>query len=188
MSDAEIQVKTSPTGAKPAAPAAPRPASAPAPVAAKQAAPATQRWIRKIRMTNRAGQIVVLLAPGGLLQESEGLGQRLIQLILDGTFPLRITLGKDVLTVLDVRAEAETSDRVVVLLSGDTGKGPGSVISRPDHEMTKAGAPGKVTTFLVQPAAGNGPLAFDQATNDTLGKRILQEMIGQGAGGSSHAN
>lgn len=146
-------------------------------VTARPPAVGTPRFVRRIRITNRKGQKVALLASGGVLEESQGVGQRLIQGILERNFPVRVTLGKEGLTPMEVRADAEDNDRLIVLLSEPGDRLPGSLEKNVPSELVDAAgeAKSRVLSLRVQPESASG-LRFDPRTDRALAELILDEM------------
>ena len=65
-----------------------------APEKAKASSSFLPKWINRLQITNRNGKSVSLLSFGDALINSEGVGQTLIQMLLDNSFPLTITHGK----------------------------------------------------------------------------------------------
>jgi hypothetical protein len=150
----------------------------PSSVPAVSAAAGSSRWVRKIRITNRHGKLVSLVAPEGALMETKGLGQQLVKSILDKNFPIRITLGKDVLTPEEIRREAKDADRVLVVLQGQAAGNPGILTKNPSDELLQAAgsAGGKVIGFSIQADPALGYLGFDPKTNESLAATIVNEM------------
>ncbi|MBN2494063.1 MAG: response regulator [Deltaproteobacteria bacterium] len=146
---------------------------------AKQAARGMPTWIRRIRITNRQGEIVELLSSGGLLDEATGLGREIVQRALDGAYPVRVTLGQARLTPMEIRRSAGEADRVLVVESRDLGGLPGALERNTASEVVEAAgeAARKVTTFAVQPERADAPLTFDARVSAALAEAILQEMV-----------
>jgi CheY-like chemotaxis protein len=137
------------------------------------------RWIRRLRITNRAGRQVTLLADQGLLEERSGVGQQLIQGVLQGAYPLTIGLGNEPLTPARVSAEAGDSDRILVLCAKDLGRLPGTVTrDRPVEAVQQAGAAAqKVTTITVQsPATLEQGLSCGARLDAALASFLVREM------------
>jgi CheY-like chemotaxis protein len=152
----------------PAAAAAP-----PAPAAGKPA-----RWIRRVRITNRKGHDVTLLADQGLIQEGGGVGRQLIQGILHEAYPLTVSIGNEPLTPARVTAEADC-DRIVVLCAENLGQKPGTAMRGRAVDVVQQSGPtaGKVTTISVQapppPAQG---LSFGASVDAALASFLVKEM------------
>jgi len=136
------------------------------------------RWVRKIRITNRLGHNVALLVSGGKMLEYQGLGQRLVRAILEASYPIRVTLGFDTITPIEIRREAAANDRVVLILTDNINRIPGSMVRNAASEMVKAAgeAGKKVVAVAVQPNSGEVPLAFEDTTTQALAEHILGEM------------
>ncbi len=136
------------------------------------------RWVRKIRITNRLGHTVALLVSGGKMLEYQGLGQRLVRAILEASYPIRVTLGFDTISPMEIRREAAANNRVVLILTDNIGRIPGSMVRNAASDMVKAAgeAGKKVVTVAVQPNSGEVPLAFEDLTTQALAEHILDEM------------
>jgi DNA-binding response OmpR family regulator/glycine cleavage system H lipoate-binding protein len=136
------------------------------------------RWVRKIRITNRLGHNVALLVSGGKMLEYQGLGQRLVRSILEAAYPIRVTLGYDTITPIEIRREAAANDRVVLILTDNIGRIPGSMVRNAASDVVKAvgDAGKKVVAMAVQPNSGEVPLAFEDLTTQALAEHILGEM------------
>jgi CheY-like chemotaxis protein len=136
------------------------------------------RWIRRVRITNRNGQQVTLVADQGLLEERGGVGQQLIQGILQDAYPLLIGLGNEPLTAARVSAEAD-SDRILVLCAENLGHQPGTAVrDRPVEAVQQAGAAAqKVTTITVQapPTPAQG-LSYGTGLDAALASYLVREM------------
>jgi len=135
-----------------------------------------------VRIINRSGESVSLLAEGGVLQISRGLGQRIVQRILAGSFPIRVTLGAGPLGPKDIGRAADVSDRIVVLEVRDGGRIPGTLQREASSGLAqKAGEVGKkVATLMLQPASAEAdPLGFDARTLDALAAVIVGELSGR---------
>jgi DNA-binding NtrC family response regulator/glycine cleavage system H lipoate-binding protein len=158
--------------------AAYRPAARPAAEAALSLG--MPRWVRRIEITNRHGEHVALIASRGLMLERSGLGQKLIRQVLDGNYPVLVTVGFDWVTPLQVRRETETLDRVLVLEASDLGLVPGMLVHGAASELLEAAgaeAQAKASSIAIQPGASkDAPLAFDERTCLALAEEITREM------------
>ena len=155
-----------------------RATAAPAAAAATGALPT---GMSAVRIINRNGESVTLLSHGGLLQVSRGVGQRVVQRILDGSYPIRVTLGTGALGPKDITRAADISDRILVLEARDGGRLSGTLVREASGSLAqRAGEAGKkVATLQVQPLATEGdPLGFDERTVDALAAVIVGEMTG----------
>jgi CheY-like chemotaxis protein len=151
------------------------PASAAATPPASSKAP---RWIRRVRITNRRGQQVTLVADQGLLEERGGVGQALLRGILQDAFPLLVGLGNDPLTAARIAAETD-SDRVLVLCAENLAKPPGTAMRDcPVAAVQAAGeAAHKVTTITVQaPRSLAQGLCYGATVDTALAAFLLDEM------------
>jgi len=101
-----------------------------------------------------------------------------VRAILEASYPIRVTLGFDTITPMEIRREAAANDRVVLILTDNTGRIPGSMVRNAASDMVKAAgeAGKKVVTVAVQPNSGEVPLAFEDLTTQALAEHILDEM------------
>jgi len=132
-----------------------------------------------IRITNRNGHKVQLLAAPGLLRRNEGLGWQIRRKLAERAFPIATTPGEMDVTAANVLKTAGTCDRVMVLLAGDTGRLPGSLVRDTKAEYVSASKENasRVTTLVVQPdCTGSGFTEFDHRTMQALAEHIVQEM------------
>jgi len=136
-------------------------------------------FVRRVRITNRHGEVVSLLTSGGVLQESDGVGRELVERLLHGAFPVRVTLGREGLTPMEIRAESSDADRIVVLEVRDHGRLPGCLGRHAASELVQASgeAAAKATALLVQPGPAGGPLVLDGRTTQALAEALVQLMV-----------
>ncbi|MBN2361506.1 MAG: response regulator [Deltaproteobacteria bacterium] len=153
------------------------------PPARKALAPLTSAiplWINRIRITNRQGKKVSLLAARGLIRERDGLGQMLVRTILEKGFPLTLGLGNDPLSPLHLRQEAGEVDQLVLLGARDMGQLPGSLVRDVPSEIVDAAGDavkGKISTLAVQPPATDGTsLVYDARITENLAQIIVREL------------
>jgi len=131
-------------------------------------------FMNRLRMTNRQGQKVSLLASQRLLARGRGLGRRLVAKILENCWPLETTLTARPARLDDakVRREADNCDVLVVLRSGAGRMVPGGVTI--DREV--AGSR-KAVRLTVEIDESRGlPLSFDSRTTEALADFILELM------------
>ena len=152
-----------------------------------QGQPTPQRERRKplsepisgIRIANRNGRKVQLLAAPGLLRRGEGLGRQILQILAGESYPVVITPGDADVTPSLVLKAAGTCERVMVLTAEDTKRLPGTLVRDTKAEYVSASKEnaGKVTTLVVQPDPVGGVFAgFDDRTTAALARHIAQEM------------
>jgi CheY-like chemotaxis protein/glycine cleavage system H lipoate-binding protein len=155
-----------------AAPAAPEPAS--------KAGGILPDTVRVLRITNRRGRAVSLLAPNGVLRETQGVGGRILQGVRELGLPARITLGSEGLSTLDIWELAKKSDRGFLLMPQDSGRIPGMIIRETAHTpwTAEGEAEDRIVTFIVQASPGPEPLVFDAQTTSALASLILDRMMG----------
>ena len=152
-----------------------------APVATLTTHSALPSCMSAVRIINRNGESVALLTHGGLLQISRGLGQRVVQRIQEGSYPIRVTLGAGALGPKDITRAAEFCDRILVLEARDGGRIPGTLLRETTSTLAqRAGEAGnKVIALQVQPSVAEGdPLEFDERTMSALAAVLVGEMTG----------
>jgi DNA-binding response OmpR family regulator len=135
--------------------------------------------VHGIRVINRNGHKVQLLAAPGLLRRNGGLGWEIRQKLTEQAFPIVMIPGDTEVTSATVLAAAGAYDRVMVLLAQDTGRLPGSLMRDTKAEYVSASREnaGRVTTLVVQPQPASGDLlGFDERTTLALAEHIVQEM------------
>ena len=135
--------------------------------------------VHGIRIINRNGHKVQLLAAPGLLRRNGGLGWEIRQKLAEQAFPIVTIPGDADVTSAAVLAAAGAYDRVMVLLANDTGRLPGSLVRDTKAEYVSASREnaGRVTTLVVQPNPAAGEiLGFDERTTVALAEHIVQEM------------
>jgi DNA-binding response OmpR family regulator/glycine cleavage system H lipoate-binding protein len=135
--------------------------------------------VHGLRIINRNGHKVQLLAAPGLLRRNAGLGWQIRRRLADQAFPIVTTPGDADVTPAAVLAAAGTYDRVMVLLAQDTGRLPGSLVRDTKAEYVSASREnaGRVTTLVVQPdLTADDILGFDERTTAALAEHIVQEM------------
>jgi CheY-like chemotaxis protein len=153
------------------------PATQPAPeVAPSRKLP---NWISKIRIINRNGKEVNLLASGEILNSHKGLGLQLRDIIFARNYPITFTLGAKDFNVIELIEETDKCDKLVVLEIRDTSRIPGSVVVTAGSELLKGmgASEQKVQTVMVQPGSDkSAPLVYDGRTSMGLAEFILKEM------------
>lgn len=134
--------------------------------------------ISGISITNRNQHKVELLAAPGLLWCDEGVGKLISQRLLARMLPVVITPGESYLTPANIFKIAAGCDRVMVLITRDTGRLPGSLSrdAKPEFEASAGDAAGKVATLTVQPDALGGFACLDPRTISALADHIVWDM------------
>jgi DNA-binding response OmpR family regulator len=144
------------------------------------------KWVSRVHITNRKGSKVTLLSFGELLLYHKGVGRQVIGKILDGSYPIETTRGKESCTPADsfgqarVRNELAGCGRLVVLMGENGGQIPGSLTTRNAKELFPGFSPDeqkKITVFSIGTKAPAAPLAFDTRTVDALSEHVLREMV-----------
>jgi len=132
-----------------------------------------------VRITNRNGQKVQLLAAPGLLHRGRGLGEEIVERLRNRSLPVVTLVGTGDIEPATVLRAANAYDRVMVLRTNDTGHLPGSLVrdTKAEYVCGSRENAGKVTTLAVQPAgADDGLTPLDPRTTEALAKHIVQEM------------
>jgi len=132
-----------------------------------------------VRITNRQGRKVQLLAAPGLLRRGRGLGGVITEKLRDRSLPIVTTMGEGDISPAGVLKAAGAYDRVMVLSARDTGRLPGSLVRDAKAEYVAASREnaGKITTLLVQPdPVGGGLVGLDERTTEALAEHIVREM------------
>ena len=134
--------------------------------------------VRVLRITNRHGRSVALLAPNGVLHQHDGVGRLVFDGIRELGVPAKLTLGSEGLSSLDIWQLAKECDRGFLLLPQDSGRVPGTLVREALHTpWTPEGlAEDRIVTLVVQAAPQGAPLAFDPRTNDSLADLILDRL------------
>jgi DNA-binding response OmpR family regulator len=142
------------------------------------------RWISAVRITNRAGTRVTLLAGEELMVRDEGLGHEIVQLLRNGHHPIELGLGARPVAARTVLDELQRTDRLMVLLAAHGDALPGSLRARTraleSFEFLAEGEPVPEVTVLVvgpNPSASH-PLLFDPVTSRALAMEVVSEMTG----------
>ncbi len=132
-------------------------------------------FLSRLRITNRRGRKVSLLADRRLLSRGQGLGRRLVAKILGRYCPLETTLTAKPsgLDAAQIRREADGCDLLLVLRHGHMGTVPGSVKIEP----VGAGAPGAIRVTVQKDESRDLPLDFDPRTTEALADFILERMM-----------
>lgn len=135
--------------------------------------------ISSITITNRNGRKIKLLAESGLLYREEGLGAEIRKRLLDKLFPVESTAGESKVNPSDILAAAVSCDHLVVVLTRDANRIPGSLLRDTKSEFVSVSGEGagKVTTLVVQtdPATG-APAVFDGRITAMLAEHIVADM------------
>jgi len=132
-----------------------------------------------IRITNRNGHKVQLLAAPGLLWRNDRLGWQILEKLEDRVFPITITVGHEDISPINVLKAAGSYDRVIVLLAKDIGRLEGSLVRDAQAEYVSASKEnaGKVATLVVQADSDDGRfVGSDDRTTEALAEHIVREM------------
>lgn len=140
---------------------------------------ALPRWVHRIRTTNRHGETISLLAAREILTNNQGVGQQLIQMLLDAGSPIQVDLGAKKLLQMEVLRESSDCDRLLILMAADTNRLPGSVTREVWRDITRmtGETADKVVTLTVQPpSAESSALNYDRRTNQTLASMLFEAL------------
>jgi DNA-binding response OmpR family regulator len=140
---------------------------------------APPEYVHGIRITNRNGHKVHLLAGPRLLQRGCGLGWLIAHKLAARKFPMQTTPGDAGVTTGDLFKAAGACDRLMVLEAKDTGRLPGSLVRdmKPELLSESGGNGGNITTIAVQPGPeGTGFGGLDARTTAALAEHIVEEM------------
>ena len=132
-----------------------------------------------IRITNRNGRKVQLLAAPGLLWRNDRLGWHILEKLKDRVFPITISVRHDDISATNVLNAAGSYDRVMVLLARDIGRLPGSLVRDAEAEYVSASREnaGKIATLVVQADSDDGRFAgSDDRITEALAEHIVREM------------
>jgi FixJ family two-component response regulator/glycine cleavage system H lipoate-binding protein len=153
-----------------------RPHEAPKPPAERVHAASEQ--VAFITTTNRNGTKVELLSAPGLLQRGEGLGGIIRRNLLGRLMPIEMIAGESKINPTNIVNRAAACDRLIVLLAGDAGRLPGSLIRDTKSEfITITGdTASKVTTLVIQSGADGNPPALDARTQQMLAAHVVTEV------------
>lgn len=124
------------------------------------------RAIDRLRITNRRGQRVTLIA-SGILRRDKGPGRLLVERLLTAGYPVEVTLGAQGDPFRAAIDEIPRCDRLFLLEMADQGLPPGSIVRRPAGDWSRAGGAtaGSVSVVALQPAAETAsPDAFTPGT------------------------
>lgn len=137
--------------------------------------------ISALHVDTDAGQRVTMLVPDGLLERETGLGLILRNKLLERLLPLETGLGNLKMTPTRVLREAAKSDRVIILMTSDTLRIPGSLASHRHGSLTPfVGVEienGCVLAIESKAATAAIP-KLDTATLDALAEHIVDEIMG----------
>lgn len=132
-----------------------------------------------IRITNRNGRKVELLASPGLSGEKGGLGWRIKNKLAEWMFPMITSSGEADISPTNIVRKAGTCDRVMVLVANDAGRLPGTLVRDTKAEFGSVAGEktSRVTSLEVQPdPLGAGFQGLDDRTKIALAEHIAQEM------------
>ena len=132
-----------------------------------------------VSITNRNRTRVRLMATPGLLRHEDGLGQLLRHKLMQLRFPMESSPSQIDITPMNILSAANRCDRLIVLLTQDIGRLPGSLVrdTKAEYVALVGSGADKVTTLIVQPSAQeSAPLAFEPGVVDALADQLVREM------------
>jgi hypothetical protein len=135
--------------------------------------------VSRIAITNRNGTKVRVVAAPGVLRQNEGLCWHVKQKLLSRLFPIETTPGEASINPLSVLAAAGACDRLMVIVTKDTKRLPGSLVHDTKAEFMAVSGEGadKVSVWAIQPSGPEGdPPTFDARTTAALAEHIVREM------------
>jgi DNA-binding response OmpR family regulator len=134
--------------------------------------------LNSIAITNRNGTRVRLQIAPGLLRREEGLGRLIHQKLVAKLFPMESSPEEISITPMNLVSIAQRCDRVIVLITGDQGRLPGSLLRDTKGEFVSLSGKGgdKVVALVVQPSGEANSLRFDCETSDALATHLVREM------------
>jgi hypothetical protein len=131
-----------------------------------------------ILITNRNGKKVRLLVQAGLLRREDGMGALVRHKLLDRLFPMETVSGDCDLAPSSILKQAGACDRLVVLMTKDVERLPGSMVrdTKAEFVSISGDGAGKVTILAVQPDADGGLTGFDARITAALAEQIVNDM------------
>lgn len=146
-----------------------------------------------IRMANRHGREVRLLASGGLLQQGNALGAWICRKLRQRLIPYEMISGDGGLSPAVIRYAAGQCDRLLVLAARDMGRLPGSLVrdGRGEFMTVPPQLAGKVVGLLIQPDPVSGTVgSLRTPAVAFLAEHIVNELTldGPGSGRSAKAS
>jgi FixJ family two-component response regulator/glycine cleavage system H lipoate-binding protein len=153
-----------------------RPHEAPKPSAERVHAASEQ--VAHITTTNRNGTKVELLVAPGLLRRGEGMGGIIRRNLLDRLMPIEMIAGESKINPSNIVNHAAACDRLIVLLTGDAGRLPGSLIRDTKSEfITITGdTASKVTTLVIQSGPDGNLPTLDCRAQTMLALHVATEI------------
>jgi hypothetical protein len=131
-----------------------------------------------ILITNRNAKKVMLAVAPGLLRREAGLGAALRHKLLDRLFPIETVSGDADLDPYHILKMAASCDRLVVLMTKDMNRLPGSLVRDAKAEFISISGDdaGKVTFQLMQPTAEGGVESLPAEMIDALAEHLIADM------------
>jgi FixJ family two-component response regulator/glycine cleavage system H lipoate-binding protein len=139
---------------------------------------AASEQVAYITTTNRNGTKVELLVAPGLMKRGEGMGGIVRRNLLDRLMPIEMIAGESKINPANIVNRASVCDRLIVLLTGDAGRLPGSLIRDTKSEfITITGdTASKVTTLVIQSGPDGNLPTLDCRTQTMLALHVANEI------------
>lgn len=140
--------------------------------------------ISKIRITNRHGRKVSLIAEEDLLLNYCGVGRNLIDILLNEGCPVEVFLKGEGDVLGEICEETKWAEKTVLLQAKRMGRIPGTVICDNAPEWNKilgSLATAQITRLSLQPSTieDEPTLALDARTVTALSKKLVKTMFEQ---------
>lgn len=139
--------------------------------------------ISKIRVTNRSGQKISLIAFNDILQNNQGIGFLLIQELSKMALPVAVSHTRtrkclsDTSELQKVMDEKEESDRIIILQTMDMKRIQGSLEREVDPFENSKGTGNRLVTLSVQPGPDDEKtVLFDNKTTRALVELLKEEI------------
>ncbi len=132
-----------------------------------------------ISITNRNRTRVRLMATPGLLHREDGLGQLMRHKLMQERFPMESSPSQIDITPMNILSTTNHCDRLIVLMTQDIGRLPGSLVrdTKAEYVALVGSGADKVTTLIVQPGEQEAtPLGFEPAVVEALADQLVREM------------
>ncbi|MBN1516983.1 response regulator [Candidatus Sumerlaeota bacterium] len=136
------------------------------------------RWIDRIDVTNRDGDKASCLIDGQLLDSQDGLGCRLVKMLLEKNYPVETLHGEGELTGQMIHNALYDNARVFILKCADSGRLPGSLTARQNDELVETlKAPNcKLVDLTMQPALNENLVQFTPDVIEAMAANLARML------------
>jgi len=150
----------------------------PEPAACKKPGASNTANVAAIHVVNRNGTKVRLMPAPGLIHRDDGLGLLIRRKLIDRLFPVETLLGDSPIQPATITKAATACDRLVVLMTKDVARLPGSLVRDTKSEFVSVAGPevGNVTTLVLQPDANGVATAIGDCTLAALAEHIVNDL------------